>query len=194
MRNLNNKTVLAIVATVLVAGTAFFTSCDKEETINNEQIRTKSTTASENLYLGCVKNGEIIYSFSVDDLSTVLYEQTGIYTLEKFEILDSTLTGGIVEVYAVLYNTQEEVTESVWFQIKKDENKYFLNEELVKVSSDSNTNIRCVSSAICIGSCHKLYKKGTLVGCNCSFLGGCDMERFVIGTVTILENAIISIS
>lgn len=189
------KIRLAIAAiAIFAASAAIFTSCNKEVLTSNQADVTKSATASEDIYLGSVENGEIIYSFSVDDLSTVLYEQTGIYTLEKFEILDSTLTGGIVEVYAVLYNTQEEVTESVWFQIKKDENKYFLNEELVKVSSDSNTNIRCVSSAICIGSCLKRHEKGILVGCRCSFLGGCDMERFVIGTVTILKDAIISIS
>lgn len=183
---------------VLAVGAIMVISCEKEENevlTSNQAIVAKSAVTDEDIYLGEVDNGKIIYAFDVDKLSEFIYQEGGIYTVEKFEILDSTLIDGIVEAYVVLYNVQEEVTESLWFEIKKDENKYFLNEDLVKVSSNSNTNIRCVSSTICIGSCWRKYdEKGRLLGCECSFLGGCDLEKFLIEIVTMLKDAIITIS
>jgi hypothetical protein len=42
MKTLVNKTILAVVATVLVAGTAFFTSCEKEENLFSQNVFEKS--------------------------------------------------------------------------------------------------------------------------------------------------------
>ena len=36
MKSIKNKTILAVVATVLVAGTAFFTSCEKDSQNDNK--------------------------------------------------------------------------------------------------------------------------------------------------------------
>jgi hypothetical protein len=181
MKTLVNKTILAVVATVLVAGTAFFTSCEKDETINREQIRTKSTTASENLHIGSVENGKITYSFNVEELSTVVYEQTGKYTVEKFEILDSILTGGIVEAYVVLYNVQDEVTESLWFTIDKNGNNYYMN---ASEGPDLGDRLLCVANPTCDKGCvRKRDTNGRFLGCVCEGEGSCAESEGVIAII-----------
>lgn len=180
MKTFINKTFLAVVATVLVAGTAFFTSCEKEETSSsNKQNNTKSATAGENIYLGSVENGVITYAFNVEELSEKLYEQGGIYTVEKFEILDSTLIDGVVEAYVILYNVQEEVTESLWTPIIKDGNNYYMNAP--EGSSGGNFGIICKANRKCTTSCKRNESNGVFLGCECT--GGVCREREMISTI-----------
>ena len=188
MKTFINKTFLAVVATVLVAGTAFFTSCEKEETSSsNKQNNTKSATASENIYLGSVENGVITYAFNVEELSEKLYEQGGIYIVEKFEILDSTLIDGLVEAYVVLYNVQEEVTESLWTPIIKDGNNYYMNAP--EGSSGGNFGIRCKANKKCTTSCERKESGGVFLGCSCSD-GVCREKELISAIIKSLVEAI----
>lgn len=182
MKTFKRKIILAVVATVLIAGTAFFASCEKDEISSlNKQNNTKSATASENIYLGNVENGVITYSFNVDELSTVVYEQTGVYTVEKFEILDSTLAGGIVEAYVVLYNVQDEVTESLWFTIEKNGNNYYMN---TKERPDLGDRLLCVANPTCDKGCvRERDANGRFRGCICSGDGSCAEREGVIAVI-----------
>ena len=60
MKTLVNKTILAVVATVLVAGTVFFASCEKENKAKIDSMETKSINAAEIpevIPVGTMQNG-----------------------------------------------------------------------------------------------------------------------------------------
>jgi hypothetical protein len=59
MKSINHKTFLAIVATVLVAGTAFFTSCEKDETnsVSTTNISKKVKPMSDEMKAFLIGNG-----------------------------------------------------------------------------------------------------------------------------------------
>lgn len=174
------KIRLAIAAiAIFAASAAIFTSCNKEVLTSNQADVTKSATASENIYLGSVENGVITYAFNVEELSEKLYEQGGIYTVEKFEILDSTLIDGVVEAYVILYNVQEEVTESLWTPIIKDGNNYYMNAP--EGSSGGNFGIICKANRKCTTSCKRNESNGIFLGCECT--GGVCREKEMISTI-----------
>ena len=87
MKTLKNKTILAIVATALVAGTAFFVSCSKEDSDENIQ-QTKSDIKKLLFSSECTKGDEknIMHCIGFD------YTQGQF----KYNILSTTIKDGIL--------------------------------------------------------------------------------------------------
>ena len=80
MKTLVNKTILAVVATVLVAGTVFFASCEKEDKAKIDSMETKSINAAEIpevIPVGTMQNGylEPALLFDKEEYRTLITEK-----------------------------------------------------------------------------------------------------------------------
>ncbi len=188
--------ILATIAAILFVGTFTFTSCNKEEgehscsTQLNSNISEK-LLSEERICIGYVEKEEIHYLFDIEELSEVLYNMESMYTVENFEILDSTSTGGIVEAYIVLYNVEEEVTESLWIPIEKEGDKFYFSKE---EKPDLGDRIRCKASKDCERGCIRERENGKFLGCKCigedGEKGGCFEKELIVDIIDSLGDAL----
>ena len=111
MKTFINKAFLAVVATVLVAGTAFFTSCEKEEDMKT-QIRDvdtqsiKSTMTNPYNFVGELHNEGLNYIVQNCDLmnltDTAIYGAVNSFMKERFGISSDVKYEDITEMNLVV--------------------------------------------------------------------------------------------
>ena len=111
MKDLNNKTILSAVATVLVAGTAFFTSCEKDVTSNLEVGELKVSEVENPFDFIGEKHNEILHYMGMEMKDTLdYYAQKGVVTDEDRENVFSYILATMPDVISKnsILNTSEQ--------------------------------------------------------------------------------------
>ena len=166
MKTFINKTFLAVVATILVAGTAFFTSCEKDSQNDNKfHIKTQS---KESCYIIAKSD---IEEHPIEEEIPLTFDKD--VFLSKYELLLSQVTGKEwvsenVKVYMYkfndslicplmhisAYNVTDESGSNLYILIDEEKNKsgriYYLSKE----ATTATRTIKCIAK----GACH--YMKG----------------------------------
>ncbi len=126
MKSIKHKTILAVVATVLVAGTAFFTSCEKEEKQGCKVINSnRKSEINDELYTSLLEKHDFSICMVGDEIN---------YTI--FGRLDTNLVGIREYVDEVLYEGMMYITEdeNIFSMSKIDENT--INLQVENLTSD----------------------------------------------------------
>lgn len=176
------KIIFALVAIAMAAGAFTFIACNKEDRNDKKELSTPASKGyvfgiSDPILIGKLVQEHIVCGLDVEFFSDAIYNATGVYVAEKIEILDTLLSepDGTAELYMVLYNIEEEATESFWIEITKQEGNYLY---APPGGGDGNgTNVMCVRSKQnpCKSDCYKQFDdKDRFIGCGCGKDGNGD--------------------
>ena len=106
MKNIKNKTILAVLATVLLAGTAMFISCDKENqaSLNSSHSDTKSENVSTN---SLFEDHDYSISINGNGVNKTIYGKIGSDVKGARVYI-----GGVLYEYSYIYSDEELYTLS----------------------------------------------------------------------------------
>ena len=137
MKTFINKTFLAIVATVLVAGTAFFTSCEKDEDNSNIAVGESKSSNGENPFdfIG-EKHNEILnyMGFELKDHLNELAEKEEISDKDREEFFNHIIEilPDVVAQNSILDISKEEfdiVLENFYESLENDEYDNYMSDD-----------------------------------------------------------------
>lgn len=170
---------IVAVAMIVVGVVAVACSKDSEKSVPAQESSVAlSPKSEEKVIIGKLHEGLPICGVDEEEFSKALWEETGIYVAEKFEILDSfpNLMNGYAEIHMVLFNVETEAVESIWIPIEKNDGGYFY--------ADSPTgvyDIICEKERFnkCDKECWKKMSDGVFIGCECKGTKGSCVPKVV---------------
>ena len=203
MKTFINKTFLAVVATVLVAGTAFFASCEKDgENGNKFHLKNQS---SESCYIVaksdievCPIEEEIPLTFDKDvflsEYELLLSQATGKeWVSENVRVymhqFNDTLVQPVMHISA--YNVTDESESNMYILIDEENDEsgkiYYLPSE----GTTSTRTIKCIAKGTCTfsGGCEPVKLNSQYVCSPCTAspsIGTCIKEDYIVIETKVL--------
>ena len=188
---------IVAVAMIVVGVVAVACSKDSEKSVPAQESSVAlSPKSEEKVIIGKLHEGRPICGVDEEEFSKALWEETGIYVAEKFEILDSfpNLMNGYAEIHMVLFNVESETPEFFWIEIEKEDGSYVYTCK----GSDRGQKTRCSREANnpCTKDCFRKYDGyGRFLGCECTGEKSCKEESIPNEFMdTLLKILTISIS
>ena len=203
MNSIKNKIVLAIVATVLVAGTVFFASCEKESE-NGSKFHIK-TESNESYYI--VANSdieeypigkEIPLTFDKDvflsEYELLLSQATGKeWVSENVKVymhkFNDSLTCPLMHISA--YNVTDESGLNLYILIDEENNESGKIYYLSSGGTTTTRTIKCIATGTCTytGGCEPEMLLGRYICTPCSdspSIGTCKKEDSIVIETNVL--------